>query len=469
MDQKLTPLLKALKDKLHTSSYHVPGHKNGNVFLEEARPFFDSILRLDSTEIEGLDDLHDPGGVIKEAEDLLADLYGTVSSSFLVGGSTSGNLAMLLSTVKRGQKVLVQRNSHQSVFHGLELAGAVPVFLHPDTDSGSGIALGIHEETLQTGLEAHTDAAAVLLTNPTYEGYGQDLRKHTEICRRYEAAFLVDEAHGAHFFRGNKEWFPESALQAGADLVVQSAHKTLPAMTMGAWIHRGTDYISEKRLRRALMMVQSSSPSYPLMASLDAARAYMASKQDWEETSRQIQSRKQQLSTFVSLLPDYIGPYELDPLKINLFAGRERGEKPEQWQKMMQSSRAYAEMISPVHLLAVLSLDQAENDRLLQQLIRVFSRETFLPGSPHSLAPGERQPSRLMLSFGEMEERMEKETQWEESEGEIAAETIVPYPPGVPLLIRGERVTKKHLEKRARLLHRGVRIKGGAQKLIIFK
>ncbi|TVP86866.1 MAG: aminotransferase class I/II-fold pyridoxal phosphate-dependent enzyme [Alkalicoccus sp.] len=462
MNQSLTPLFTALKHKNETVSCHVPGHKNGRVFFEEAAPCYKDILRLDATEIEGLDDLHDPEGVIREAEELLSSLYDSSSSFFLTGGSTAGNLALLLAAGP-GEKIIVQRNSHQSVFHGLELADQNPVFLAPETDSLSGLALGISSGQLEQALSSHPETKAVFLTNPTYEGYTLPLKEHAAVCRAYDTLLVVDEAHGAHFLPGSSPWFPKSALSAGADAVVQSAHKTLPAMTMGAWLHLG-ERMEKTEVKRRLSMIQSSSPSYPIMGSLDTARAYAAEKNDWKETAEVISLHRKMLETKVRLLPESIGPYRLDPLKVNLYTEEEG--RPEKWQEQMKSQGMFPELISPVHLLAVLSLDKEEISETMEKLVSVFSRETCTE-KVHEPVPGKGLTS-LVYTYREMFTKKTREVLWEESEGLTAAETVIPYPPGIPLLLRGERIHSMHLKERNRLRKKGVRIKGNREKLKVF-
>ncbi|SDO58921.1 aminotransferase class I/II-fold pyridoxal phosphate-dependent enzyme [Alkalicoccus daliensis] len=466
MDQTKVPLYHALEKLQNASSYHVPGHKNGKVFPGKFIKQFEAILSLDKTEINGLDDLHAPESVIKEAQELLAALYQAKRSYFLVGGSTAGNAAMLLASVSRGDIVLVQRNSHQSVFNGLELAGAVPVFLDPDRDAATGLPLGIHTETLKAALEDFPEARAVFLTNPTYEGYGQSLSIHKALCTHFGALLLVDEAHGAHFLPENNQWFPESALAAGADLVVQSAHKTLPAMTMSAWLHAGNNHIAENKLRKALAMTQSSSPSYPLMASLDIARAYAAEKQDWQESAQLIKSERKKLSQYTAILPEKIGEYRLDPLKLSLLAGN-HPEKPEMWQQKMETEGAYPELRSPVHLLLTLSLDLQVTREMFAQLQRIFKEEK--PAAlQHKVIRGSQKAVKTAASYEQLERMQEKEITWEKAEGKISADTFIPYPPGIPLLLRGEKITKEHITAYEHLKKRRVRIKGDKSFISVF-
>lgn len=253
-------------------SYHVPGHKNGNAYSTSGGAgYLGEMMRYDVTEITGTDDLHHPEGVIQEAQELAADCFGAEESFLLVGGSTAGNLALILTVCPEpGMTLILQRNVHKSVVHGLMLAGVNAVFVEPQLDDDSGLAVAPAAEAVQAALAAYPEAAAVLVTMPNYYGMGTDLAPLARICHDHSVPLLVDEAHGAHY--GQHPALPAGALACGADGVVQSTHKMLPALTMGAMLHVQGPRLDRTLLRQRLAMVQSSSPSYPLMASLDLAR-----------------------------------------------------------------------------------------------------------------------------------------------------------------------------------------------------
>lgn len=259
-------------------SYHVPGHKNGEAYLNTGGAgYLADVMRYDATEITGTDDLHHPEGVIQEAQELAADCFGAEESFFLVGGSTAGNLALILTVCyEPGMLLILQRNVHKSVIHGLMLAGAHAVFLEPQMDPGSGLAVAPAAETVQAALAAYPQAAAVLVTMPNYYGMGSDLAPLAQACHDSGIPLLVDEAHGAHY--GQHPALPAGALACGADGVVQSTHKMLTALTMGAMLHVQGPWLDRALLRQRLAMVQSSSPSYPVMASLDLARRLLHSQ-----------------------------------------------------------------------------------------------------------------------------------------------------------------------------------------------
>jgi arginine/lysine/ornithine decarboxylase len=265
LNPRRAPLFEALTAHAAAghASFHVPGHKSGQALsavgeVSEAdrlsapgaasdgegdgdaaleREYYERLLRLDLTELSGLDDLHQAEGVIREAEELAADCFGAARTFFLVGGSTIGNLAMVLAVCGPGDVLLVQRNVHKSVLHGLMLARARAVFLPPRIDAVSGIACGVDPSDVRAALEKYPEARGLLVTNPNYYGMAADLRALTELVHAHGKPLLVDEAHGAHF--GLHPELPPSALSCGADVVVQSTHKMLTAMTMGAMLHLG--------------------------------------------------------------------------------------------------------------------------------------------------------------------------------------------------------------------------------------
>ncbi|SES23941.1 aminotransferase class I/II-fold pyridoxal phosphate-dependent enzyme [Salisediminibacterium halotolerans] len=440
-----TPFFDGLTLHDHNSprSLHVPGHKNGRILPEIGRDYFGKIALIDQTELTGLDDLHEPEGIIQEAETMLAALYGAKASFFLVGGSTSGNLAMMHTVSQHGGRVLVQRNSHQSVFHALELFDIDPVYIEPESDPGTGLSLGVNPLELSSALRTENGISAVFLTNPTYEGYGQPLEEHVRIAHEAGAVVCVDEAHGAHLIPG-ASFGPESAVAAGADAVVQSAHKSLPALTMGAWLHVNGDSAMQEDIRRSLKMLQSSSPSYPLLASLDLARAFAASFEagDWASLLSDCQHTHARLrDQGCPLAPDTIGVYTRDPVKLPFIAGA--GDDPAFWARQLEAAGWFPEMATANHLLAVLPIQGpfTEEEQALAAVVKsgqVPKSRGPATESPAVSAPAER--------FSALRHKPAERTSWTKAAGKTAAETIIPYPPGIPLVIKGERITEKHLE-----------------------
>lgn len=253
---------------------HMPGHKRNTELLGRELPY-----GIDLTEIDGFDRLHDSDGILKDVADLASELYGSRRSFLLVNGSTGGILASVRAAVQYGDRILMARNCHQSVYHAAEVNGLKTAYLIPETDAETGICGSIAPAALEGALEEYPDAKLVVITSPTYEGVISDVRALCSLAHKKNIPVLVDEAHGAHL--GFSAFFPGEALQNGADLVVTSLHKTLPALTQCALAHVGGRLISPERVARQLSIFETSSPSYVLMASIDRCLGILrASKEE---------------------------------------------------------------------------------------------------------------------------------------------------------------------------------------------
>ncbi|MFV8829705.1 aminotransferase class I/II-fold pyridoxal phosphate-dependent enzyme [Alkalihalobacterium sp. APHAB7] len=463
-NQQMTPLFSKLMDHLNKKphSFHVPGHKWGSVYPAFARDSFASILKLDATELTELDDLHDAQTVIKEAQHLLADAYGAASSYFLVGGSTVGNLAMILSVCRKDDIILVQRDSHKSVMNGIQLAQATPIYLTPDYNEGTGLSSGVSLETVIKAIQTYPEAKALFLTNPSYYGITRNLNEIITTVHQYNIPVLVDEAHGAHF--GFGEGLPVSALTQGADVVVQSAHKTLPAMTMGSFLHFNSALISNKKITYYLQVLQSSSPSYPIMASLDLARHYVANLNQDEvstivKSSNQFKNELKEIPqvTVVELKENAL--LTIDPLKITLRTNCELTGI--EMQRLLEEKDIYVELANEEFLLLVLPLSPFKDMEFIVSILkgvlkpykvkeRILSYKTV--GFPKL--------SSVKLTQAAMNSYATKMVRIEESAGHLIAEPIIPYPPGVPMLIPGETITEEKVETILKLLDAETRFQG---------
>lgn len=464
MDQQQTPLYDRLV--LHAGkkpvSLHVPGHKYGLLFSGEERSFFRDIARIDATELSGLDDLHEPEGVIKEAETLLAGAYGAEKSFFLVNGSTVGNLAMILGTVNEGDTVFVQRNCHKSVLNGLQLAKARPVFLGPEIDKTWGVAGGVSLQTVEEAFARYPYCRAMIFTYPNYYGMVYELHEIIEFAHEREIPVLIDEAHGAHFSAGGM--FPRSALELGADAVVQSAHKTLPAMTMGSFLHVNGKYISAARIERYLRMLQSSSPSYPIMASLDLARHYAATytPEDEEYLFKEIAAFKNELRKIEGIqVLDYPAGGG-DPLKVTVQS--RTNLTGYQLMGLLEERGIFAELADQYNVLFVLPLLKKGMHFPFAEIVKAL-REVLKDAAGPA---GERERpfvyfQKEKVSTVRWQEFLGKEKMvpLREADNYICAETIIPYPPGVPLLLRGEKITAADRDGLLFLIQSGARFQGG--------
>ncbi|PGZ00473.1 arginine decarboxylase [Bacillus cereus] len=467
MNQNRMPLYEALIEFKERGplSFHVPGHKNGVNFPQEAAREFKDILSIDVTELTGLDDLHSPFECIDEAQKLLADVYGAKKSWFLINGSTVGNLAMILSCCGEHDIVLVQRNCHKSIINGLKLAGANPIFLDTWIDEVYSVPVGVRDEVIKEAIERYPNAKALILTHPNYYGMGMDLEASIAYAHAHKMPVLVDEAHGAHFCIG--EPFPKSALAYGADIVVHSAHKTLPAMTMGSYLHINSQLVNEEKVSIYLSMLQSSSPSYPIMASLDIARFTLASikEKGHDEIVEFFRRFKEGLCSIPQIA---ILQYPLqDELKVTVqtrcqLSGYEL-------QSLFEKAGIYTEMADPYNVLFILPMQVNEQYMKAIDIMRVALQHYAVKDKSESIRytyKGGFSP--LAYTYKQLEGCKTKVVPIEEAVGMIAAEMVIPYPPGIPLIIYGERITSEHKEQIMYLEKMGARFQGSTKDMKVY-
>lgn len=456
MNQDELPLYSALLRHSHMNpiSFHVPGHKNSTVFPALKQNIFKELLKIDQTELRNLDDLHAPIGVIKDAQDLTAALYKVKKSFFLVGGSTAGNLAMILASCEPNDVVFVQRNCHKSITNGLKLAKVRPVFLSPEYDQEGQFSTNVSRETVEQALNKYDNAKALILTSPNYYGIvSKELEQIITYAKAKGLIVLVDEAHGAHLTLG--EPFPPSAIHFGADIVVHSAHKTLPAMTMGSFLHFNSHRVDLEKLQYYLQVIQSSSPSYPIMASLDIARYYLAHITEDEKIAiiDSILHFREQLNTVPQLKIVKSDPQSYaDPLKVIVqtrcpLTGFEL-------QKRLETESIYTEMADRWNVIFVMPLAPLKNGTTIVEKIKKAVDGLPILAKPRLTLNRNKEEyiflneiSELALTYGEMKNYSKVRMSVEESIHQISATTIIPYPPGVPLLIEGEKITAGHIEQ----------------------
>ncbi|GGD99320.1 aminotransferase class I/II-fold pyridoxal phosphate-dependent enzyme [Paenibacillus nasutitermitis] len=456
------PLYKALINLYDSNpgSYHVPGHKYGQSLdmLKELDPdafhIFKTIMALDVTELSVTDDLHSPAAVIAEAQNLAAMTFGAEQTFFLIGGSTAGNLAMILASCNPGDTIIVQRNIHKSVLNGLMLAQAKVVFLSPQTDPVSGLHIIPELSDVAEALTRYPETKAVFLSNPSYYGRSVDLHLYAELVHEHNCLLLVDEAHGAHY--GQHPSFPVSALQAGADAVVQSTHKTLSALTMGAMLHVQGSSIDRDAVTSALTMIQSSSPSYPIMASLDIARAMIDvfGPSLFEKGIQSAQAFRQWVKQSSAWLEEPANTLnaQCDPLRVIVKdrTGRYTGYD---LQQRLEKEGCWAEMADSSHvvLLFGMSNSKADYDKLIAAFMKIEEEEQPYNDYYFAVQSPDVVNMRKFLSYSAcpisepvlFSNRRMRRDQVEmiaatEAAGRIAAEAVIPYPPGIPILYPGE-------------------------------
>ena len=455
------PIVQALKKFVadDPQSFHVPGHKNG--LLSNLPNEIKRALKYDVTELTGLDDFHHPEEAIQQAEQLLASTYGASRSFFLVNGSTVGNLAMIYATCEKGDTVLVQRNAHKSIFHALELVGVNPVYVSPKWDIKSQTAGCIDLKTLKQAVASYPDAKAAIFTYPTYYGVtANDLAEQIELCHAYQIPVLVDEAHGAHLTVS--EELPSSALELGADIVVQSAHKTLPAMTMASFLHMKSSLVSEQKVNRYLRMLQSSSPSYLLLASLDDARSYVTNYT--EADYAYFIEKRQQFIESLTMATDLQVVEVNDSLKLLV---RAPGYTGFQLKEALEKFHVYVELADAKQVLLILPLlKQGDSYSIVDICNRMKEAYTHLRNFPCIENTDEIESFETITitqpeySFEEIEKAEKEWIPYMRAIGRIAATTIIPYPPGIPLLVQGEKITGAQISQLEELLAIGAMFQG---------
>lgn len=292
-----TPLLERLSTYTASDTYpfHMPGHKRQ---IRMGITSFPNPFSVDITEIDGFDNLHHAENILKDSMKTAASVYGADRSWYLVNGSTCGILTVISAAVKPGGKILIARNSHKSAYHAVVLNQLEPVYLYPEKVPDFCIPGGIRPNQVEKALSDNSDIRTVFVTSPTYEGIVSDIREIAKTAHRHGAVLIVDEAHGAHLPFGDGNYFPKGALQEGADLVIQSLHKTLPSLTQTAILHLKSQILDAKKVEQYLSVYQSSSPSYIMIASAENCVRYMAEKGtlEMEEYAGRLSKLRENLS-----------------------------------------------------------------------------------------------------------------------------------------------------------------------------
>ncbi|WLR48480.1 lysine decarboxylase [Halobacillus litoralis] len=360
----------------------------------------------------------------------------------------------------------MQRNCHKSVLNALELSGASPVFISPRYEKETGRHSHVSHRDVEQALKDHPESKAVFLTYPDYFGRTY-LEKIAEVIHSYRIPLLVDEAHGVHFQLGNS--FPKAALTAGADSVAQSAHKMAPAMTMASFLHVQGDRMDLNRVRHYLQMLQSSSPSYPLMASLDVARAYLAS---WKP------SDKENLFDYLEKVKSLFKSYNYwevratdDPLKLTLEVRSETGFD---WADALDTVGIVPELATTNQVLLVFGLAPSVDLMLLEERLKTLDSQLKKRRNRATIIEDQIQfpvVQKLEYSYSFMQRMDVVRVGWQEAAGYVAAEAIIPYPPGIPLVMKGERLNEQHVAQVHALLSQGARFQntGMEQGVLVFK
>ncbi len=469
--QHQTPLFTGLL--AHASrnpvQFHIPGHKKGAGMAPEFRKFIgENALSIDLINIAPLDDLHNPQGMIQEAQAIAAEAFGADYTFFSVQGTSGAIVTMVMSVCGQGDKILVPRNVHKSVLTGIVLSGALPVFMTPELDYNLGIAHGVSVETVRNALDQHPDAKGVLVINPTYFGVAADLKAIVELAHSRGVPVLVDEAHGVHI--NFHEALPLSAMQAGADMAATSVHKLGGSLTQTSVLNIREGYVHHGRVQAILSMLTTTSTSYLLLASLDVARKQLATK------GRQLVDRALKLATkaraeinkipgLYCFGPEIIGStssrFDFDPTKLCINV-KELGITGIDMEKMLREEfNIEVELSDLYNILCIISLGDVEEEvDYLIRALRTLSDRFYRTRPANQVRVKVPTTPILAMSPRDAFYAETEEVPLQDAVGRVIAESIMVYPPGIPILLPGEIVGEENVEYIVECIDAGLPVQG---------
>ncbi|MFA7076301.1 MAG: aminotransferase class I/II-fold pyridoxal phosphate-dependent enzyme [Candidatus Izemoplasmatales bacterium] len=450
-NQTKTPFFTKLKEygMSHVAPFDVPGHKLGRIDNDLQKFVGKKLYLLDSNSPVGLDHLNYPTGVISESQNLMAQAMGADKSYFLTNGTTTGILAMVMSVCKANDKIIMPRNVHKSVINGLILSGAMPIFIKPNIDEYVGIANDVSFDEVKKTIDENKDAKAIFIINPTYFGVVSDLKQITDYAHKHDMVVMVDEAHGAQFYFSHR--LPLSAMEAGADISATSMHKTAGSLTQSSVILAKGERIDHQRLRATLNMLQSTSPSSLLMASLDVARKtmYFQGKNKINNILKLAKVAREKLKSIngISVIDkDYLleqGCYDYDETKLIIKVSDLGLSGFDVYQIMKKNYNIQLELAESHIVLCVLTIGTTKQD--LERLVLAIKK---LAEKYYKLK--DKLPKvEFRYQFPETYARPRDAyhapknlVKLDDAVDEISAESIMIYPPGIPIIIPGEVITE---------------------------
>jgi arginine decarboxylase len=471
--QEKTPLFDAIVRYANDNkiSFHTPGHKHGKGIPKTFRQFVgEKVFRLDLSVMNEVDSLHEPSTVIKEAQILAAKAYGADYSFFLVNGTTGGNQAMILSTCDPGDKIIIPRNAHKSVISAVILAGAEPIYIMPKIDESSDVILNLTPEQVEEALRQNPDAKAVLITNPTYFGLTTDLEAIADIVHQRDKILLVDEAHGAHLHF--HPTLPKSAIDSGADMCVQSTHKHLAALSQGSMLHVKGVRIEILRLKTTLQMLQTTSPSYVILGSLDLSRFQMV--REGEKLLGQVIDLCEWARSEINSIPGLscltreqvrkTPGLDLDVTKLTIST---RGLPCTGYDmaKILNSEYGIQTELSDFqNILLFVSIGNGSKDlkkfvAALKKIV-VDYKDMFMNQKKRRKVVFPYFVPRKEVNPREALTKLTRKIPFKRSIGKVCAEIVCPYPPGIPVLCPGEVITQEIYSYLMNVLDSGARING---------
>ena len=452
LDQSRAPIYEALENfrKMRVVPFDVPGHKRGRGNPELTAFLGQSCVGVDVNSMKPLDNLCHPVSVIREAEELAADAFGAAHAFLMVGGTTSSVQCMVLSSCKRGDEIILPRNVHKSVINALVLCGAVPVYVNPDVDSRLGISLGMKREQVERAIAEHPNAVAVLVNNPTYYGICSDLRAIVKMAHAAGMRCLVDEAHGTHFYFGSG--LPVSAMEAGADMASVSMHKSGGSLTQSSLLLTGPN-VHAGYVRQIINLTQTTSGSYLLMSSLDISRRNLALRGN--EVFHQVADMAEYARREINAVGGYYAfgrellngnsIFDFDTTKLSVHTLDIGLAGIEVYDILRDEYDIQIEFGDIGNILAYLSMGDRpqELERLVSALAEI--RRRYQKDGTGMLTQEYIEPE-VVTSPQEAFYADKVSVPIAESEGRVCSEFVMCYPPGIPILAPGERITGEILE-----------------------
>lgn len=443
------PLLSSLKEysEKDISCFDVPGHVRDRGVEVLNNYFGNDLMKMDINSSPFMDNVSNPYGIIKDAQDLLAKAYKAKNAFFVTNGTTGAIQAMLLSTVKPNDKILIPRNIHKSVINSLILTGAEPVFIQPEFNEEYGISMNIDYKKVEEILKEDKDIKALFLLNPTYYGLTSDLENIVRVCHENDTLVLVDEAHGAHF-PFNLD-LPKSSMMCGADMAAVSIHKTGGALTQASVLLTNNN-IDEKKVLQSINMLQSTSASYLLMASIDGARYNLETNGEKQfskalNLSRYTKSKLSKIDGIKILSKDILddkGSYSIDETKICINVKDLNLTGFEVYELLYQEFKVQPELGDLYNLLILISIGTTKEDvdRLIKSLkiiAKVYRKKDKLQKIDiRQINPEVKMTPRAAFYSDKLSLSLN------ESIGKVSGESVMAYPPGIPIVAPGEVITK---------------------------
>ena len=452
IDQTRAPIYEALEKfrEMRVVPFDVPGHKHGKGNPELTAFLGEKCVGVDVNSMKPLDNLCHPVSVIREAEILAADAFGASNAFLMVGGTTSSVQSMVLSCCKQGDKIILPRNVHRSVINSLVLCGAIPVYVNPDVDRRLGISLGMSRDQVKKAIEENPDAVAVLVNNPTYYGICSDIRAIVKMAHDAGMLCLADEAHGTHFYFG--ENMPVSAMRAGADMSAVSMHKSGGSLTQSSLLLIGEN-VSERHVRQIINLTQTTSGSYLLMSSLDISRRNLALR--GKEVFRKVIEMAEYAREEVNAIGGYYAYgremingdsiFDFDPTKLSVHTRDIGLAGIEVYDILRDEYDIQIEFGDIGNILAYLSIGDRmqELERLVSALAEIRRR---YKKDPAGLLSQEYIEPEVVCSPQSAFYSNKKSLPLKDSVGHVCSEFVMCYPPGIPILAPGERITSGILE-----------------------